>query len=385
MNPGYKNIFSKSSCLTHKEMIDYLSGNLSEDMKRNVEIHIPDCEMCNDELEGLSNLNTLKELPIIVKSINDKIDSYFKEKLIEPSISKTETKNFSIKKLLSIAASIAILVTVAYFINDFVNKTSNNLAQTEMHDVESFKEEKMISSPKLEENKEKEKNISSINEDEKNNTKSLNKELNIEQVVSETVNDNIISEDFDEEEIDELTNNYSNSNETVEIEEEIVVAHSEISSVEIDDKTVSEDKKDEKISFAGTSRGIMKFKNKKKETLDYSNLRRSGLLSYDVKSYNDAVTDFDKYLTSKPNDFEIIYKLGMSYFYLNKYNKAIFRFNKIISNKNIKFFEDAQWYKSTSLLNQDKKEDALILLKQIENANGKYSKKAKNIIAAMNN
>ncbi len=376
MSPDYKNIFTQSSCLTNSEMIDYLSGNLSADKIRKVEFHLSDCEMCNDELEGLSNLKDTKQLPIIVNSLNNKIDSYFKEKIIIPPITKTETKTFNIKRVLSIAASIALLVTVGYFINDFANKTSSDLAQAEMS-VEDNIEEEMLAVPEHEESLKKAENISEINEEEKNNTITLNNNTNIVQTANESVDNIIITEDLDEEDVSEITDDI------IEVEEEtVLVSPSEAPAIISADKTVTED---EGISFGGTRRSIMKSKTEKKSSVDYSNLKRSGLLSYDIKSYKEAIADFDKYLPSNPKDFEIIYKSGMSYFYMDKYSTAISRFNKIISNKNIKYFEDAQWYKATALLNQGKKNDALTILKQIESANGKYSKKAKDVIAIMNN
>lgn len=384
MNPDYKNIFAKSTCLTNSEMTNYLSGNLSAEKIHKLEKHLADCEMCNDELEGLSIFKNTKKLPLIIKSLNNRIDSYFSEKTIIPTIKKSETKNFSIKRILSIAASIALLITVGYFINNFANKTSNNLAQTEIPN-ENITEEKILVNPKLEDNIDVKENITETKDDEKSNTTNLTENSNIEQVTNENEGVNNVANNLDEQEI-KLTSSLATSNEITEVnEEEDVSVPSVGSPSKLPEKTVAENTKEDKVSFLGTRRGIIKSKNNKKSSIDYSNLRRSGLLSYDVKTYKDAVIDFDKYLAFKTNDFEIIYKTGMSYFYMDKYKFAISKFNKIISAKNIKYFEDAQWYKATALLNLGKNDDALTLLKQIESAKGKYSKKAKDVILIMNN
>ena len=60
MKPELNKIFVKSSCLSLEEMKEYIKGNLSVKDKRRIEMHIADCEMCNDELEGLSNLKNIR-------------------------------------------------------------------------------------------------------------------------------------------------------------------------------------------------------------------------------------------------------------------------------------------------------------------------------------
>ena len=79
MKSDINKIFSKSSCLTNNEMLEYLSRKLSDIDNRRIEFHIADCEMCNDELEGLSNMKNPDSLSTIIHSVNSDIDTYLKQ------------------------------------------------------------------------------------------------------------------------------------------------------------------------------------------------------------------------------------------------------------------------------------------------------------------
>ena len=51
------NIFDESSgCIRQDALLEYLQGKLSGKERNLVEKHLLECEMCSDELEGLTNL-----------------------------------------------------------------------------------------------------------------------------------------------------------------------------------------------------------------------------------------------------------------------------------------------------------------------------------------
>jgi len=373
MNIDNNNIFTKSSCLTYDEMTDYVSGNLSVDKIRRIEHHITDCEMCNDELEGVSYLADKEQLPKITNSLNNKIDSYFNKNEKSLPILEEKKKRFNLKRTFSIAASIALLITAGYFIYDIQNDTSSknlaeaNIPKEEFKDVQSVITNNLTKDTSNETMNEvntsnKDNDIENIETSEKE-TSNKKEEATIEsntEKINISVADNEVNDVVEKEETNDV--------------EDIIEENTPISnSNEINNK-FSENKTSSKLSF-GTTRGG-NIERKKKVTNNYKYLKDSGLLAYNVKSYKDAIVDFNKYLEHNPNDIEITFKTGMAYFYTNKSETAILKYNKVISSKNIKYFEDAQWYKATALLNKGKKDDALPLLEQIVKDAGKYSQMA---------
>jgi len=382
MNTDYKNIFTQSSCLTNDELTNYVSSNLSVNDIRKVELHIADCQMCNDELEGLQILNDNEKLPIINASLNSKIDSYFNKKDISIQIINEEKKSFNFKKTFSIAASIALLITGAFFIYDLKNNVSSeNIAEINVSDKTILKEEvAIIESAKPEEPKiEGNEVLTSSAEEDKTEIYSNNNSPSLKENITPIV---------EAESPNQFVENTDTDDEITEISEEEVldVVLSDNISVEDNDKRTKDEElnsEKNKPSF-GTTRGS-KILMKKKATKSYKYLKDSGLLSFNIKSYNDAISDFNKYLHHNPNDFEVVFKTGMSYYYIKNYDAAILKFNKITSTQNIKYFEDAQWYKANALMNQNKKDEALTILNKIVEDAGKFSQKAKIKISKISN
>jgi hypothetical protein len=71
MSDSYLKIFEGSECPSHQMLQDYIDGKLSGKDKHMVEKHLIDCEMCSDELEGLSYLKDKNKLEGIVDEIKD--------------------------------------------------------------------------------------------------------------------------------------------------------------------------------------------------------------------------------------------------------------------------------------------------------------------------
>ncbi len=371
MNTDYKNIFIQSSCLSNDEMIDYISGNLSKDKIRKVEMHIADCEMCNDELEGLQILNDNEKLPKIISSLNNKIDSYFDKKEISIPITSKNKKTFSLKKTFSIAASVALLVTAAYFIYDIKNNVaSENIAEANVSEKSILKEENaIIESVKPEESKIEENEVLTSNAEKDKTETSINENAPLKENAIQ-----ITDKNTPETKKEIIINDDATLTEEVS-EDETISDISENKNNLASESDVTETSNNSKAIFGATRGGDVL--RKKKASKNYKYLKDSGLLSYNIKSYKDAISDFNKYLQHNPNDFEVVFKIGMSYYYTKKYDAAISKFNKITSTKNIKYFENAQWYKANALLKQNKKGEALTILNKIVEDAGKFSQKAK--------
>lgn len=78
MDPELKELFENTRCLTEHEMLQYLKGELTQDERRRVEIHLAGCQLCIDALEGLSQVQPQSQIPSMVKQVNDRITLHLK-------------------------------------------------------------------------------------------------------------------------------------------------------------------------------------------------------------------------------------------------------------------------------------------------------------------
>jgi len=91
--------FNSDQHLNNEELIAYKLGNLSNKEMHRLELHLVDCELCNDALEGLAN-----------------IDQVVLDKHLSNIRIKTKTKprdSISIKQIMAIAASVILIAVVS--------------------------------------------------------------------------------------------------------------------------------------------------------------------------------------------------------------------------------------------------------------------------------
>lgn len=348
MNPELNKIFKKSKCLTNSEMLLYLSDGYSVN-KHLIELHLTDCDMCSAELEGLSYLQNKENLAEITAGLNKNIDSYlYSEKKVIPLTNSQEKNNsYNFKRVFSIAASIILLISVGFLINNLITQPTTNMAEVKiMSDENAITENELINETK------KTDAVIDIEEKESDDDikENITNKINIDKIA-----DNNVSE-----------NNYTNKEKTVNIDneektnpktetEDIVVGANATEELDeqiaeiVEEKEEIKAKEESEANFSNKkTRGGISFGVARKN-VNKSIFKKSGLVSYDIGSYKDALVDFEKHLKQNPNDMEIVYKAGISYFKIGKYKKAISKFDIIISENNIKYFEDAKTYKEKAL------------------------------------
>ena len=125
MKTKYDNIFSKSECVSIDMKQKYLENKLDSKEMFLVEKHLLDCEMCSDEMEGLSYLKNINQL----KDINEKIvlPGIFNNNYEKP---KTIRLN-SWKKVISIAAMVVVISGIFVIVNNLVEKNQSEYMAVE--------------------------------------------------------------------------------------------------------------------------------------------------------------------------------------------------------------------------------------------------------------
>lgn len=105
-------IFIETDCISEQTMFDYIDKKLSARESHSVEKHLLHCELCSDALEGLELINNRER----INTINQKVREY-----IAP---ETETRliSFNYKLIISIAASVLLLIGGIFFFNQFSEK-----------------------------------------------------------------------------------------------------------------------------------------------------------------------------------------------------------------------------------------------------------------------
>jgi Putative zinc-finger len=63
MNEHFNDIFVTTGCPTQQQLLDYVQGKLTAEEQHEVEMHLSDCELCSDALEGLSAIKDKEKIP----------------------------------------------------------------------------------------------------------------------------------------------------------------------------------------------------------------------------------------------------------------------------------------------------------------------------------
>lgn len=129
MNDPLKHkIFIETDCISEQTMFDYIDKKLNARESHSVEKHLLHCDLCSDAMEGLEI--TRKRTKIV--EINQKVNE-----LIYSSTKNNKLIDFNIKYILSIAASILLLICGVFVFKQFSKK----------NEIAEFKPEHAVSLP----------------------------------------------------------------------------------------------------------------------------------------------------------------------------------------------------------------------------------------------
>lgn len=67
MQEEYKDLFTATQCPPQQQLLDYVQNRLTAEQRHEVELHLADCEMCSEAVEGLSTIAQQDEIPAMVK------------------------------------------------------------------------------------------------------------------------------------------------------------------------------------------------------------------------------------------------------------------------------------------------------------------------------
>ncbi|RFS26432.1 zf-HC2 domain-containing protein [Chitinophaga silvatica] len=63
MNEHFNDIFVTTGCPSQQQLLDYVQGKLSASEQHEVEMHLADCELCSEALDGLAAIKDKEKIP----------------------------------------------------------------------------------------------------------------------------------------------------------------------------------------------------------------------------------------------------------------------------------------------------------------------------------
>lgn len=371
------NIFEKSSgCICQDILLKYLKGQLSGKERNLVERHLLECEMCSDELEGLSNLSEPERVIEIEAELNSRVDRRTAPRIIL----------FNPKVIYRVAAVAVLTIGISSLLYFFVLKHTPSSMMTENQKLESATEVSDSQPTKMD--------VTSVTKDA-NEFEKIKKEekrrvekpaapivaydkVNVAEDLSVSVDSNPEILAYSETEVaGEVV-----ASKSIEIRDSEAIADYKVAMAEQtreESKIASADIQKEANASAVAERS----KSEKKSMVTTTGFvqqhitTESALRNYNKKNYKQALQEFNTLYAQNTNNDTLVYYRSMCFYQLESYKEAIVGLEVVSKNSASKFYYDAQWYYALSLIELKNNLEAREMLDFIVNSNSPYKKSAK--------
>ena len=139
MNNPIDTLFTGSDCPTHDQLLGYVKGQLSDEEMHQIEMHLIDCEMCSDEIDGLTEMKDPKQLPDILEEL-------------EQRMAASQSKRFRLntRMILAAAAVIVLLAGTVYLFRYVVWQTPETLVSEQITPLEDSSPPSKVQKEKVE-------------------------------------------------------------------------------------------------------------------------------------------------------------------------------------------------------------------------------------------
>lgn len=367
MDNKFDILFSKTECFSSDILFKYTNKELSNQDMHMVEAHLNSCPMCRDEQEGYEMLENKKKLPFIVSEINTKIDSRIK---------KSTGIQMRIKRIYAVAASVVLILGTSFAIHFFMNNGISNMADNMTNEPEMSKFEESnksqdasqefffdsVSKISTQENellKKDEENALNDNdkilqENRKQNTTQIGEEHEINATISTITPTDTV-------------NVLVSANDIIIDEGEYDKKYEESSKVAAENYNMQDTGNESPLFRTADRETTNKEQIKKRDRENKKNVSATEAKSVAGIAYNDD--------QSNTVVAQLIFNDGFKFYEQNKYKDAVSKFDDVIKLQT-SYSERAEWYKSLSLIELGKNEEALVILRKIVEKAGVFSQKA---------
>ncbi|SEW38422.1 Putative zinc-finger [Chitinophaga sp. YR573] len=73
MNEEYNDLFTTTQCPSQQQLLDYVQGRLTPEQQHEVEIHLADCELCSEAVEGLATIRQKEQIPVWLQQMRNQM------------------------------------------------------------------------------------------------------------------------------------------------------------------------------------------------------------------------------------------------------------------------------------------------------------------------
>jgi hypothetical protein len=337
-------------------LLKYIKGELSGYMKNMVERHVASCEMCSDELEGLSLMEKPERIDEITLDLRRKVDETIKLPYKEiPYLS------FSVQ----VAATILVLVGVSAFYFFVIYKQPKldyvTVARMELDEIATL-------------GKGGNDTLLLGNCDVVKHDKGLLKVETVDEVASLEYMPPVIIDSIpaEKEVVEEIKEEKLVTAEKSDVDERLALSESAVQNV-----PVSSSKKSAAGSIAFNAKTIFESKDEGVNKLSYAAKKQVAMRLYNKKKYELALNAFES-ITSElaSNDSILLYK-SICYYHLTRFDDAILNLSELAKNPRKNQFAEARWYYALSLIGAQRRDEAIVILEQIIKDDSDYKREAK--------
>ncbi|HBS85451.1 MAG: hypothetical protein A2W91_16720 [Bacteroidetes bacterium GWF2_38_335] len=447
MNEKLHDMFNGSDCPPDKVKKDYLDGKLSAEMKRSFELHLAGCEMCSDEIEGMSVINDPARIASVVSEINAEIDHKTGEKKAKVFFLETRWRAVA-------AIVILIIVSAVVLMNISIEKDSKQIVSDNIEKHPAKKKIPPTSSDSLldlqtkdqptpEEkaipDKQKEYKKTTVfsgsvgkNEEIAKTDRGgyFNRESASDETVTVTLDDvTVVETEADEDKgvfsdllksSEELSSRNDSKNEAEKKEvADFEVSESKVVLAERSEDSREKSKNNRKADKESQTRSLGKAESPASgeitvtgglsvgagdtqngaaqmpvstATVDNNALdgdlvtsEDKALEEYDGKKYRDAIASFGKVLKDKPGDQKAIFYSALSYLSLGDNDKTIELLSDIITDKNSPYYSQSRYYLALAYKQKGNLEKARQICNEIVDGDDAFKEKASEILLEINN
>lgn len=360
-----------SGCIRQDVLLKYLKGELLGRERNLVEKHLVECEMCRDELEGLSNLPEPERIIEIETELNAFVDERTAPRIVW----------FNRKVALRAAAAAILTIGVSSVLYFFTLNNTPSAVVTENQKLKNAAEAPGRQPQKLD--------VTAIPKDA-NEFGPIKKEekRRIEKPAAPVIVTDKVR----------IADGLSVSADSVS--ETLAFSEAEVADEVLASKNIGT-KDSEAIAGYNVAMAVQKLEeariaavNIQKEenagvvaersesakksmvtTTDFIQQRitvKSALEDYNQKNYQKALQEFSALYAPNTINDTLIYYRAMCFYRLESYKEALDGLETINKNSASKFYHDAQWYYALSLIELGRKEEANNLLDIIAKSDSPY-------------
>ncbi|MBE0648489.1 MAG: tetratricopeptide repeat protein [Bacteroidales bacterium] len=315
MTDNLHTIFSSSGCPSGEELSLYLLGRLPEDEKYAIEAHLADCEMCSDELEGLSSLSDLQRLPEIVREIEDRMAA-------------KQIRILHLKpRIFLAAAAVIILLIGSLFIFRFVIPSQQKPLLTEQQTTTTIPVETVVPVIIEEEMPSVETKELSAHSAEKQKKSEARTEMITNEIEIEALPESKTGEPLPTTAMEKVVPRISDASgmgalaESKEIVEDSAIRLSEVNRLSTRQKG---------LDIGGVGSKMVEI-----------NLLEMAMQQFDKQNFPEASMLFQEVITQDTVNYKAIYHLALCYIEMEKPKKALRILEKLMEDPDSTYFNQA--------------------------------------------